>query len=328
MSPSPSPSPSLTLSPRHPNRWMVLFGLLAGCSAGQEGLLVPATVVDDPDLPQFELRDGRRLHLETFGDPNDPVLILLHGGPGGDYRGYLHFEQELPNYYVVLWDQRGTGLSERVPDDEMVGPTYLADLHELGESFSPDGPFHLVGHSWGGAYAAYYTQQHPERVDHLVLVEPGALNPAAADAGNTSDLNLLAGGTQDFLQGTDYLLPDTDAEADYFYMLALAGFRDREVELLGYSFWRVGYRANLSINTWQGNFDGSHSFDVTEGISHFSGPTLFLTGTSEGRLGHDFQMEHHVPHFSEVSVVQLPNVEHSDLLVEPAGLNALRGFLQ
>jgi proline iminopeptidase len=308
--------------------WATLAVLLMGCSAGKEGLLVPATVVDDPDLPQFELRDGRRVHLETFGDPADPVLIMLHGGPGGDYRGYLHFEEELSDYFVVLWDQRGTGLSERVPNEEMDGPTYVADLHELGESFSPDQPFHLVGHSWGGAYAAYYTQNYPKRVDHLVLVEPGALNPAAANAGNTTDLNLLGGRTQDFLQSTDYLLPDADAEADYFYVVALSGFGDRDEELLGYDFWRLGYRANVAINTWQGNFDGSHSFDATQGISQFSGPTLFLTGTSDGRLGHDFQMDHHVPHFNEVSVVQLPDTEHSDLLVQPEALTALRGFLQ
>lgn len=304
-----------------------LLAPLGACTTGGEGLLVPATVTDDPDLPRFELEDGRLVHLQTFGDPASPTLIVLHGGPGGDHRDYLSLETLADDLFVVLWDQRGTGLSERVPDGEIDGPTYLADLNFLGEHFSPDRPFHLLGHSWGGAYATYYIQSFPDRVGRVVLAEPGALDAEAAREANVAPVNFADGELHEVLNTTDYILPDTDARADYFYVIALAGFKDDE-RLLGYDFWRLGYRVNIGINTWQGNFDKSYSFDSTTGLDAFEGRALFITGLRDARLGHDFQMKYHVPHFPSSEVLHLPDAKHSELLRRPESIARIRDFLR
>src|SRR5688572_3534105 len=100
----------------------LLGGALSPCGCGdsaQNAHLVPGTVEDDATLPSFTLGDGRLVHLRTFGAAEDPVVIVLHGGPGGDHRDYLHLEAFSDAFFVVLWDQRGTGLSERVPDTEL-----------------------------------------------------------------------------------------------------------------------------------------------------------------------------------------------------------------
>lgn len=305
----------------------VFLASLGGCLSGGEGSLVPETVTDDPDLPRFELQDGRLVHLQTFGDPGDPAVIVLHGGPGGDHRDYTSLASLSDELFVVLWDQRGTGLSERVPDGELDGPTYLADLDFLGEHVSPDRPFHLVGHSWGGAYAAYYVQSFPARVDRLVLVEPGALDGEAARKANVAPVDFGSGELHEVLNTTDYHFPDDDARADYFYVIALAGFKAEE-RLLGYDFWRLGYRANIAINTWQGNFDKTYSFDFVTGLEAFEGETLFITGARDGRLGHDFQVEHHVPHFPGSEVLHLPDATHSELLRRPESISRIRDFLR
>lgn len=305
---------------------LLAFGLAACAGSGGDGLLVPRTVRDDPTLPRFTLADGRLVHLRTFGDPTAPVLIVLHGGPGGDHRDALGLEVLGEALHVVLWDQRGTGLSERVPDEELDGPTYLADLEHLAQSFSPERPVHLIGHSWGGAYATYFAQNFPERVDRLVLVEPGALNGEAARRANVAAIDLGDGELQEVINTTDYFLPDVDARADYFYVIALAGLRRGE-RLLGYDFWRLGYRANLRINTWQGNFDKSYSFDFTTGLSAFQGKVLFVTGIASARLGHDFQVEMHVPHFPEAEVLHLPDAQHGELLRRPETIARVAAFL-
>ncbi|MEZ4302930.1 MAG: alpha/beta hydrolase, partial [Polyangiaceae bacterium] len=268
---------------------------LPACTSGGEGMLVPATVADDATLPREELGDGTLVHLRTLGDPASPTVIVLHGGPGGDHRDYLALAEALAGeFHVVLWDQRGTGLSERVPDEELDGPTYLADLDFLGERFSPGRPFHLIGHSWGGAYATYYLQSFPDRVGRAVLAEPGALSPEAAREANVAPVDFGDAELHEMLNTTDYILPDTDARADYFYVIALAAFKEDE-RLLGYDFWRLGYRANIGINTWQGNFDRSFTFDFTTGLDAFEGEVLFITGAADGRLGHDFQAKYQIP---------------------------------
>jgi proline iminopeptidase len=302
-----------------------------GClDSGQDGLLVPQTVVDDLALPRFALQDGRLVHLRTFGDPRLPVVIVLHGGPGGDHRDQLHLEALSDIRFVVLFDQRGTGLSERVPDEELVGETYLADLDFLGRHFSPTRPFALIGHSWGGAYATYYAQHFPARVDGLVLVEPGALNPEAARNANVASVDFASGDFQEILNTTDYVLPDTDARADLFYVIALSGLRtdtEQDESLLGYRFWRLGYRANIQINTWQGNFDRSYTFDATAGIESFEPEVLFVTGASDGRLGDEFQREYHAPHFSRTRFIHLPDATHSELLRRPEAIDEIRRYL-
>jgi hypothetical protein len=71
-------------------------------------------VDDDPSLPHVAI-GGTVLHAETFGDSRAPMIVMLHGGPGGDYRSLLPYRAlAADGYYVVLWDQRGAGLAGRV----------------------------------------------------------------------------------------------------------------------------------------------------------------------------------------------------------------------
>src|SRR6478735_5139425 len=88
---------------------------VAGClCASDPGNLVPLTVAEDPSLPAIDIA-GTRLHSEAFGDPDGPVIMVLHGGPGSDYRGLLPLKALADDgYRVAFWDQRGCGLSERL----------------------------------------------------------------------------------------------------------------------------------------------------------------------------------------------------------------------
>ena len=81
----------------------------------QPGALVPLTVDQDPGLLAISVNDTH-LHSEAFGDPNDPMVIFLHGGPGSDYRNGMKVVNLIyDQYYVVMYDQRGSGLSKRHP---------------------------------------------------------------------------------------------------------------------------------------------------------------------------------------------------------------------
>lgn len=309
--------------------WLCACAVLAAAcmGSGEPGNLVPKTIGQDESLPGFVLSDGTVLHLQTFGDPSDPVAIVLHGGPGGDHRAYLKFAELMDSQYVVLWDQRGTGLSARVPPAELNGPRYLDDLNELADAFSPDQSIDLVGHSWGGAYATYYTQNYPERVRNLVLIEPGALNPDAAEEGNTAGIDFFDARFHEYLNATDYLIPSDHERADYAYLISLVSFGERDDRLLGYPFWRIGYHANVGINDWQGNFDGSHTFDATEGLHAFTGRTLLIAGEDDGRLGADFQLEFHAPFLPNLEFQEIPNADHADLIERDDVIDAIRIFL-
>ena len=135
---------------------------------------VPATVAQDPSLPSITI-NGYTYHGETFGDPENPVVITLHGGPGSDYRSILNLQQLADEYYVVFFDQRGAGLSPRVNPEEITLASTIADLDAIVEYYGKGQKVNLVGHSWGAMLASAYLGQYPEKVDHVVLAEPGFL---------------------------------------------------------------------------------------------------------------------------------------------------------
>ena len=81
----------------------------------ERGKLVPLTVDEDPALPSITV-NGAMLHADAFGHPDSTMIIVIHGGPGGDYRSLLNCT-DLVNegYRVIFYDQRGSGLSQRFP---------------------------------------------------------------------------------------------------------------------------------------------------------------------------------------------------------------------
>ncbi|MBV7339253.1 alpha/beta hydrolase [Chloroflexi bacterium TSY] len=139
---------------------------------------VPDTVETDPTIPHVEI-DGVVFHAETFGDPQNPVVVVVHGGPGGDYGYLLNLHQLEDEYFVVFYDQRGAGLSPRVEAFELSLASSVDDLHRIVTHYGKGEPVYLVGHSWGAMLVGDYIGQYPEFATKAVLAEPGALNNAA-----------------------------------------------------------------------------------------------------------------------------------------------------
>jgi 3-oxoadipate enol-lactonase len=71
---------------------------------------------------------------------------------------------------VILYDQRGHGLSERPRSGYRISDS-VADLAGLLDALDIDGPVHLVGNSYGGTIALSFAVKYPERVASMVLVE-------------------------------------------------------------------------------------------------------------------------------------------------------------
>src|SRR5213078_726390 len=94
----------------------------------EPGNLVPKTVAEDASIPAIDV-NNTRLHAETFGNPVDPMVVILHGGPGADYRSMLNAKALAGDgYFVVFYDQRGSGLSERENKNSYTLQLMLDDL--------------------------------------------------------------------------------------------------------------------------------------------------------------------------------------------------------
>jgi len=102
---------------------------------------------------------------------NNPVLILLHGGPGASESPlFRHYNSELERHCVVVyWDQRAAGrsYSSKIAPQTMTIAQFVSDLGEVVEMakrrFGKKKVI-LLAHSWGTILGTIYTYQHPENV--------------------------------------------------------------------------------------------------------------------------------------------------------------------
>ena len=164
---------------------LALGSLISACQKGefdpnQPGNLVPLTVDQDPSLPSIAV-NGTQLHAEAFGHPDSALLVVIHGGPGGDYRYLLNCKAFADNgFRVVFYDQRGSGLSKRHPKDSYNLQVMWDDLDAVIEHYKTHAgqKVFLLGHSWGGMLATAYINAYPGKVDGAILGEPGGFTYA------------------------------------------------------------------------------------------------------------------------------------------------------
>ena len=105
-------------------------------------------------------------------DPRNPILLMIHGGPGYvSMPTSWYFQRGWEEYFtVVQWDQRGAGKTYAANDSAIVGPTMtrrrmLEDAEELvrwlRSEFGKDRIF-VMGHSWGSSLGIELAQRRPE----------------------------------------------------------------------------------------------------------------------------------------------------------------------
>lgn len=106
-----------------------------------------------------------------------PLLLYVHGGPGGPDLGALrHFVPELEAHFVVAhWSQPGAGKSftRELADRTMTMARFVSDLEELSERllrrFGQRKLF-LLGHSWGSVLGMRLVARRPDLVAAYVGV--------------------------------------------------------------------------------------------------------------------------------------------------------------
>ncbi|QLH76391.1 alpha/beta fold hydrolase [Halosimplex rubrum] len=127
------------------------------------------------DLPSAESTrhtvNGVDLHVVRAGDPDDELVVLLHGFPDFWY-GWRHQIPALVDagYYVVVPDQRGYNRSEKPRALDAYRMRELSgDVAALIDAEGRDDA-HVVGHDWGAAVAWDLALRHPDTVDHLGII--------------------------------------------------------------------------------------------------------------------------------------------------------------
>ncbi len=202
--------------------------------------------IDPYDQGFLEVSDRHTIHFEQCGNPSGKPVVVVHGGPGGgkkpDDRRY--FDPEA--YRVILFDQRGCGMSR--PHAELEGNTtwdLVADMEKL-RSYLRIEKWQVFGGSWGRALGLAYAQTHPDRVSELVLRGIFTLRDAELRWFYQEGAGAIF---PDSWEG--YLAPIPEAERGdmiraYYSRLTSD---DREVQLEAARAWSMWEGGTLSLHT-------------------------------------------------------------------------------
>lgn len=118
---------------------------------------------------RLRVSDIHELHLEESGNPDGTPVLFVHGGPGGGTSGNSRRFFDPERYRIIVFDQRGAGLS--TPHAELEDnhtDALVADMEKIREFFKLE-RWVLFGGSWGSTLSLVYAQTHPQRVRGLVL---------------------------------------------------------------------------------------------------------------------------------------------------------------
>jgi pimeloyl-ACP methyl ester carboxylesterase len=124
--------------------------------------------------PPGEMVDvgGYSLHIHCVGQGSPTVV--LDAGSGGFSAQWVRVQREVSGTTrVCAYDRAGMGWSEMGPDPRDA-KQITGELHTLLSKAGIEGPYVLVGHSFGGMYMQTYAARYPDEVAGVALVDSSA----------------------------------------------------------------------------------------------------------------------------------------------------------
>lgn len=263
----------------------MLFSCTKERMISEPGNLVPRTVEQDASLPSITI-NGVKLHSEAFGHPDSTMIVCLHGGPGGDYRYMLNAKELADNgYRIVFYDQRGSGLSQRLPKKSYTSQG-MAALDQIYDELSGVIAYYrkssnqkvvLIGSSWGGILATAYAAKHPAAIDGIIVLEPGGLlwDDIEHYVKESRSFNLWSELLNDATYMDQFISGKEDQHEILDYKMSMMASKNNitgEDNTLPGTHWRSG--AMISAALFEIAKD--HKPDFATGISQFNKPVLFF----------------------------------------------------
>ncbi|MFT6582396.1 MAG: pimeloyl-ACP methyl ester carboxylesterase [Alphaproteobacteria bacterium] len=121
----------------------------------------------------------QRFHFLEWGSPDNPPIVLLHGGHQSAHSWDLVSLHLAEHYHVYALDQRGHGDSEWARDADYTNLAMSQDAEAFIEALDLQGAV-LMGHSMGGRNSMLLTKRNPSRLRAVVIVDVG---PEISDEG-------------------------------------------------------------------------------------------------------------------------------------------------
>lgn len=250
--------------------------------------------------------DGYEAHY--FEGGSGPVLVMLHG-MADDKNSFVGTAGELTDAYrVILPDLMGHGANaaDKSRDYSIAG--HKAFVAALVDTLELD-TFILAGNSMGGHTSAAYALEHPDRVNHLILVNAPGL---------VVDDTVVYGGFGAPLE----TIEDFDAVMSRVLFNPPSLPTPVKMHLIDTTNARMEFINSLAKSVRAGD-----DFDLLARIGDISMPTLVLWGEEDVVVPFEVAQTY-AASVPDAQLVVLPEAGHSPQMEAPVRVaDAIRTFL-
>jgi cardiolipin-specific phospholipase len=136
--------------------------------------------------------DTNTLYVKYCGDPNMPILVLLHGYCGASMIFFKILKDLCTKFYVIMIDLLGMGRSSRpsfpyktLSECEEFFVLCLEHFRKLKNLDN----FTVAGHSFGGYIVSCYAIKYPSYVNRIILLSPIGIPDPPANFNYINSLN-------------------------------------------------------------------------------------------------------------------------------------------
>lgn len=254
--------------------------------------------------------NGTKLYYEITGD-GEQMLVLVNGSSLDLRMWDEQIEAFSARFQVVRYDLRGIGRSD-APDEEF---SHSEDLYHLLEFLGIE-KAHILGLSFGGAFAIDFALEHPEMIDALVVASSALSSLRDEYAQGLSALSAIAeekGVSEaigELMNNPAFVAPENVA----------AQRKTREILFDNRRVFETDFPL---IRFWQ-----PPQIDIEENLSKITPPTLIIVGKKDAPVIHEIanDLEQNIKNSKKVVI---ENTGHMVNLEKPAEFNrAVIDFLK
>lgn len=255
-----------------------------------------------------------------------PILVALHGGPGGDHSTLKPALSPLADIAQIVYvDYRGHGRSEDGPTERWTLDQLAEDVVGLCDALDITHPV-VYGQSLGAIVALRYASLHPDHPRALLLVAASAVGYGLSVERVTEAFRRVGGDRAAEVYRRDAEHPTEDTHEEWMiecfpYLSAQPGVREAMAE----SRARIVPRAHdvhLALNAEM------KTMDLRPALLQITCPTLLLVGEADPETPPE-DADEIASLISQGRVVRVPGAGHTLFRDQPeAALLEARHFIQ
>src|SRR5579862_3484449 len=133
-----------------------------------------------PPSQFMTLADGARIHYRDRGPKSAPAVVLIHGSNASLFTWEPWAARLSDAFRVISIDLPGHGLTGATPSGDYSEQAMTDAVARVTERLGLT-RLAVAGNSMGGAIAARFAEEYPQRVTQLILVDAGGMPVRAGE---------------------------------------------------------------------------------------------------------------------------------------------------